>query len=38
MHFKDVKCIFHYQRTSALVILFQHINKDGNKLLERNDV
>ena len=35
MHFKDFKCIFHYQRTTALVILFQHINKDGNKLLQR---
>ena len=26
----DFKCIFHYQRTPALVILFQHINKHGN--------
>ena len=30
MHFKAVKCIFRYQRTQALVILFQHTNKDGN--------
>ena len=28
--FEDLKCIFHYQRTPALVISFQHINKDGN--------
>ena len=34
MHFRDFKWIFHYQRTPALVILFQHINKYG-KLLER---
>ena len=27
--YKDFKCIFPYQRTPALVILFQHINKDG---------
>ena len=29
-HFKDLKCIFQYQRTPALVNLFQHINKDGD--------
>ena len=34
MHFNDFKCIFHYQRTPALVNLNQHFNKDGN-LLER---
>ena len=30
MHFKDFKWIFPYQRTPALIILFQHINKYGN--------
>ena len=30
MHFKYFKWIFHYRRTPALVILFQHINKDGS--------
>ena len=29
-HFKDFKCIFRYQRTQALVILLQHINKVGD--------
>ena len=29
-HFKDFKCIFHSQRTPALVILFRLINKDSN--------
>ena len=29
-HFEDFKCIFHYQRTPALVILFQLINKGGS--------
>ena len=27
MHFKDFKCIFHYQRSPALVNLFQHTVK-----------
>ena len=30
MHFEDFKCLFHYQRTQALGILFQYINKDNN--------
>ena len=30
VHFEDFKLILHYQRTPALVILFQHINKYGN--------
>ena len=25
----DFQCTYHYQRTSALVILFQHFDKDG---------
>ena len=29
-HFKDFKCIFQYQRTPALVILFQHTNNHGD--------
>ena len=29
-YFKDLKYIFHYQRTPALVILLQHINKVGD--------
>ena len=28
--FNNFKCIFQYQRTPALVIFFQHINKDGD--------
>ena len=28
--YEDFKCVFHYQRTLALVISFQNINKDGD--------
>ena len=38
-HFCQNKCIIHHKRTPALVILFQHFNKDGELSCskERND-
>ena len=35
---KDFKCIFQYQRTLALVILFQHINKDGDLCYQKKEI